>query len=177
MAEQKRQPVEYRVKEKSFIGNEMVEAGATVMYDGLPSDNLEPLDDEGRRRAEEFKQSDKARADKMIADNKPDVTSDSEKFAAAFAKELAAQKADSDAKHAENQANIAKLLQALTQSVPAVVHTDAPAEQPNERQPVKRSGTVENIEESADDNRNDADSAKTDGTTNGAKAAKAKSHS
>lgn len=172
MAEQKRQPVEYRVKEKSYIGNEMVEAGATVFYDGLPSDNLEPLDAEGRARAEEFKRSDKERADKLIADNKPDVTADSEKFAAAFAKELAAQKADSDAKYAENQATITKLLQALTQSVPAVVHTDAPAEQPKAVEQPKAQPAAEG-QAATDDSTEDV---KTDGTTTGAKAARAKSH-
>lgn len=34
----------YRVKEKSFIGNVLLEAGAEIEYDGIPSANLEPLD-------------------------------------------------------------------------------------------------------------------------------------
>jgi hypothetical protein len=34
----------YRVKEKSFIGNVLLEAGAEIDYDGIPSANLEPLD-------------------------------------------------------------------------------------------------------------------------------------
>ncbi len=34
----------YRVKEKSFIGNALVEAGAEIEFEGLPSGNLEPLD-------------------------------------------------------------------------------------------------------------------------------------
>lgn len=34
----------YRVLEKSFIGNSLVEAGAEIEYEGLPSANLEPLD-------------------------------------------------------------------------------------------------------------------------------------
>jgi hypothetical protein len=33
----------YRVKEKSFINNVLVEEGAIVEYDGEPSDNLEPV--------------------------------------------------------------------------------------------------------------------------------------
>lgn len=34
----------YRVKEKSFINNTIVEAGEEIEYDGEASDNLEPLD-------------------------------------------------------------------------------------------------------------------------------------
>ena len=33
----------YRVLEKSFIGDAIVEAGAIVDYDGEPSSNLEPI--------------------------------------------------------------------------------------------------------------------------------------
>jgi hypothetical protein len=47
MAEQKRDPVEYIVLEKSLIGNEIFEAGTTVKYDGLPAENLQPTCDEG----------------------------------------------------------------------------------------------------------------------------------
>lgn len=32
---------QYRVLEKSFIGNQIVEAGETIEYDGEASDNLE----------------------------------------------------------------------------------------------------------------------------------------
>lgn len=35
----------YRVKEKSFIGNIVVEAGAIIEHDGAPGDNLEPVPD------------------------------------------------------------------------------------------------------------------------------------
>lgn len=35
---------QYRVKEKSFIGNALREAGDVVDFDGAPSSNLEPLD-------------------------------------------------------------------------------------------------------------------------------------
>ena len=34
----------YRVKEKSFIGHSIVEEGTIVEYDGVPGNNLEPLD-------------------------------------------------------------------------------------------------------------------------------------
>ena len=34
----------YRVKEKSFINNILLEEGAEIEYDGIPSANLEPLD-------------------------------------------------------------------------------------------------------------------------------------
>jgi hypothetical protein len=34
----------YRVREKSYINNTVVEEGAIVGYDGTPSSNLEPLD-------------------------------------------------------------------------------------------------------------------------------------
>lgn len=34
----------YKVLQKSFIGNRLVEEGETVDYDGEPSDNLEPVD-------------------------------------------------------------------------------------------------------------------------------------
>lgn len=34
----------YRVKEKSFINNILLDEGAEIEYDGIPSANLEPLD-------------------------------------------------------------------------------------------------------------------------------------
>jgi hypothetical protein len=43
----------YRVLEKSFIDNHIREAGDVVEYDGYPSENLEPLCDEGRAKQEE----------------------------------------------------------------------------------------------------------------------------
>ena len=39
----------FRVARQSFIGGRVYERGEEVDYDGLPSDNLEPLDDEGRQ--------------------------------------------------------------------------------------------------------------------------------
>lgn len=58
----------YRVLEKSLIGNSIVEAGEEVDYDGLPSANLEPLDDEGRAKFEEAKQVAAANQARLIAD-------------------------------------------------------------------------------------------------------------
>ena len=42
----------YRVLEKSFIGNALVEEGAVVEYDGVPSSNLEPMDKQAEAAAE-----------------------------------------------------------------------------------------------------------------------------
>lgn len=79
----KRQPVNYIVKEKSLIGNEMFEAGQTVAYDGLPAENLIPTDDEGRARYQEYLDSNKARVAAMIEQNK-DGVGDPATFMAAF---------------------------------------------------------------------------------------------
>lgn len=98
MAEEKRSPVEYRVRETSLINNELKQAGEKVFYDGLPSDNLEPLDAEGEARAAEFKKSDRERQERQAADNKESAVGDPEKFAAALSQELARQKKESDAR-------------------------------------------------------------------------------
>lgn len=63
-----RHPVKYEVLEKSNINNEMKEAGDTVMYEGLPAENLKPLCDIGRARYQEYLVSNKSRVDKMVAD-------------------------------------------------------------------------------------------------------------
>lgn len=47
----------YRVKELSLVGNELHQPGAVVEYDGLPAENLEPLDDEGRAKYQEYLKS------------------------------------------------------------------------------------------------------------------------
>lgn len=94
MSNENRQPVKYRVKEKSLIGNAIHEAGATVEYDGLPADNLEPLCDEGHARAAEYIESNKARVAKMIADNQESAVGDPTKFAEQFAKALAEERAE-----------------------------------------------------------------------------------
>lgn len=42
----------YRVLEKSFIGNRLVQAGEEIDYEGEASSNLEPLDTPGGEPAE-----------------------------------------------------------------------------------------------------------------------------
>lgn len=100
-----REPVKYRVKEKSLIGNDVHEAGATVSYAGLPSENLEPLCDEGRRRAAEYVESNAARVKAMVASHAgvESPVGDPTKFMQAFAEELARERA-------EHQAQIAQLV-------------------------------------------------------------------
>lgn len=49
----------YRVKEKSFIGNVLLEAGNEIDYDGIPSTNLEPLDGAGKKAATGGKNADR----------------------------------------------------------------------------------------------------------------------
>lgn len=43
----------YRVLTKSFINNSLVEEGAVIDYDGVPSDNLEPMDAPAEKAAEQ----------------------------------------------------------------------------------------------------------------------------
>lgn len=49
----------YRVKEKSFIGNVLLEAGAEIEYDGIPSANLEPLDGAAKKATTGGKNADR----------------------------------------------------------------------------------------------------------------------
>ena len=65
-----RKPVAYITTEKSLVGNEIHEAGARVMYDGLPAENLTPTCDVGRARYQEYLDSNKIRIDAMIAEAK-----------------------------------------------------------------------------------------------------------
>ena len=44
----------YKVLERSYIGERLVEKDELVEYDGKPGNNLEPTDAEGRRAAKEF---------------------------------------------------------------------------------------------------------------------------
>jgi hypothetical protein len=41
----------YRVLEKSYINNSIVEEGAVVEFDGIPADNLEALDQAAEQAA------------------------------------------------------------------------------------------------------------------------------
>ena len=75
----------YRVRELSLIGNDLFQEGATVDYDGLPAENLEPLCDEGKAKYQEYLDSNAARVKKMR-----DLHSDSSMGdPAAFAKAIA----------------------------------------------------------------------------------------
>lgn len=100
-----REPVKYRVKEKSLIGNDVHEEGAVVSYAGLPSENLEPLCDEGRKRAAEYVESNAARVKAMVSAHAgvESPVGDPTKFMQAFAEELAHERA-------EHQAQIAQLV-------------------------------------------------------------------
>jgi hypothetical protein len=49
----------YRVKEKSFIGNVLVEAGSEIEFDGPPSTNLEPLDAQAKKAVTGAKNADR----------------------------------------------------------------------------------------------------------------------
>ncbi len=49
----------YRVKEKSFIGNVLVEAGTEIEFEGVPSGNLEPLDGAGKKAVSCAKDADR----------------------------------------------------------------------------------------------------------------------
>ena len=49
----------YRVKEKSFIGNVLVEAGAEIEFDGIPHGNLEPLDAPAKKAVTGAKDADR----------------------------------------------------------------------------------------------------------------------
>lgn len=83
-----RQPVEYIVKEKSLIGNQIYEPGAKVEYDGLPSENLEPTCDVGRARYQEYLRSDAERVAKLREQYSESAVGDPAEFAAKFATEL-----------------------------------------------------------------------------------------
>ena len=113
-----RQPVKYRVKEKSLIGNDIHEAGAEVFYNGLPSDNLEPLCDEGRKRAAEYIESNAARVKQMVAAHAgvESPVGDPAKFMEAFTKALAEERAEHQAQLAAQQETMAKMLEMQQQA-------------------------------------------------------------
>lgn len=120
----KRQPVNYIVKEKSLVGNELFEAGQTVAYDGLPAENLIPTCDEGRARYQEYLDSNKQRVTTMIDQNK-DGVGDPAAFMAAL---LTQQKADSDERDAKMASMIGQgIAQAFAAFFPNGIQVAAPA--------------------------------------------------
>ena len=80
---------QYKVLEKSLVGNEIYEEGAIVEYDGYPSGNLEPMCDEGRAKADELVEVNKKRIKQMQLDNPNTPVLDGDAFAKAVAAELA----------------------------------------------------------------------------------------
>lgn len=50
----------YRVLTTSFIGNAIVAEGTVIDFDGVPHDNLEPLDAQAEEAVEQSAQSDMA---------------------------------------------------------------------------------------------------------------------
>ena len=124
----------YVVLEKSLIGNELHEAGAIVPYDGLPAENLQPTCDAGRARYQEYLRSNDDRIARMKGQFAESGVGDSAAFAAAFAKELAAQKAEADTKFAALQEQntraltlIAQLVEKMGATAPTTAATEVPA--------------------------------------------------
>lgn len=133
-----REPVWYIAKEKSLVGNDVVEEGAKVKYAGLPSENLEPTCDEGRRRAAEYKESNAARVKAMISNHGGEsAVGDPTAFMKAFTEELARERAEHAAQMAalveQNQqsalllAEAAKNMATLAAAISAQPAQPAPA--------------------------------------------------
>lgn len=130
----------YTVMEKSLIGNEIFEAGAVVEYDGLPADNLKPTCDEGRKRRQEYIDSNAERVRQMQSQFSESAVGDPEKFAAAVAK------ANAEA-NAEMMASIPGMIatavaQALATAFPNGTAKPAakPADPPKPADPVDPAG-------------------------------------
>lgn len=60
----------YIVLQTSFIDAKVVHPGEEIEYAGLPAENLQPTDDEGRAKYQEYLESNEARVKKMILENK-----------------------------------------------------------------------------------------------------------
>jgi len=96
-------PIKYIVKEKSLIGNELFEAGAEVeLPEGtLPAENLEPVDDRGRAKYQEYLKSNAERIARMKAEFGGGDSQNLEALGAMIAKAvteaMAAQNAEQDA--------------------------------------------------------------------------------
>lgn len=110
MSTEKLEAVKYTVLEKSLIGNEIHEAGATVDYAGLPAENLAPQCEVGHARYQEYLASNKARVATLNSQYGEVGVGDAAAFAAAFRKELA-----------ESQANQSELIAAAVAAAIAKV--------------------------------------------------------
>lgn len=108
----------YVVLEKSLLGNELHEAGAIVEYDGLPAENLQPTCDKGHARYQQYLASNTDRVAKLKEQYTESAVGDPTKFAADFAKALAAQQAEHNAQMAalieQNQAMTTMFADAMT---------------------------------------------------------------
>lgn len=100
---------QYKVLEKSLIGNEIFEEGAIVDYDGYPSGNLEPLCDEGRAKAEELIEVNKERIKRIQLENPNTPMIDNE----AFAKAVAAAITEANKAHDAQMAEVMKVLKSM----------------------------------------------------------------
>ncbi len=61
----------YKVLEKSYINDRIVDAGEEIEYDGLPSTNLQPIDSVGKKAAKEAEKlaaAEKEAAEKLAAE-------------------------------------------------------------------------------------------------------------
>lgn len=105
-----RQPVKYITAEKSLIGNDVVEAGVEVMYAGLPAENLIPTCDEGRARAEEYKESNAERVRTMRAQFSESAVGDPSAFMADFARAQAQDAAEQRERFEQAQARYEQAL-------------------------------------------------------------------
>lgn len=113
---------QYKVKELSLIGNELHQAGATVEYDGLPAENLEPLDDAGRAKYQEYLDSNAARVRAMREANSESTVGDPAEFMKELAKDRAAQ--GDMLKDAIAAGIAAGIAQALAMIQPQVIHPE-----------------------------------------------------
>lgn len=96
--DQTRKPVEYICKERSLIGNEVHDAGAKVLYDGLPAENLQPTCPEGEKRYKEYLDSNAERVAKMKSQFTESAVGDPSSFMAAFAEQMKKDAAERDEK-------------------------------------------------------------------------------
>ncbi len=118
----------YRVLEQSFIDAKVMFPGEEIEYDGLPAENLEPLDDEGKAKYQEYLVTNAARVTKMIEQNRDSPTGGIADTAAFF-------KALQD-QRAQDQAELPGLVAqavaaALAASFPNGLHKPAVAPEPS----------------------------------------------
>lgn len=104
-------PIKYIVKEKSLIGNELFEAGAEVeLPEGtLPAENLEPIDERGQAKYQEYLDSNAARVAKMKEQFADPAAGDAAALSKAIGLAVAEAIASQNAEATELKARIAEL--------------------------------------------------------------------